>query len=75
MAKKRVCQACRDTHWVWVGERQLMCVRCPIPCYRCRAGGNGPYCENTPCSCECHCECSGLVDDKHLCPIHGANRE
>ncbi len=50
-----VCAACGDTHRVHVedhGER--MCTRCPTPCQKCRAGGNGPYCEHTPCGCECH---------------------
>lgn len=31
-----------------------MCTHCPVPCSKCRAGGNAAYCEATPCSCECH---------------------
>lgn len=36
------------------GTALVMCTRCPTPCQKCRAGGNGPYCENTPCVCVCH---------------------
>lgn len=50
-----VCSTCNDTHRMWLGERgYVMCTRCPSPCQRCRAGGDGPYCETTPCACDCH---------------------
>ena len=49
-----VCKTCNDTHTMMLDERQVMCTRCPTPCQKCRQGGMGPYCENTPCSCECH---------------------
>lgn len=55
-----VCTTCNDTHQMPLGEdddrRMVMCTRCPKPCQRCRAGGNGPYCERTPCSCVCHAQ-------------------
>jgi hypothetical protein len=37
-----------------MNEEGWMCTRCPVPCQQCRAGGNGPFCERTPCYCECH---------------------
>jgi len=54
-----VCKRCNDTHRMTLHsvsgeERLVMCTACPIPCQKCRAGGNGPFCENTPCPCECH---------------------
>lgn len=49
-----VCSRCKDTHFVEADVGRQMCTRCPVPCQKCRAGGNGPYCETTPCSCECH---------------------
>lgn len=56
----RVCSTCNDTHQMPFGgdgdRRMVMCTRCPTPCQHCRAGGNGPYCENTPCSCVCHAQ-------------------
>lgn len=52
--REPVCSDCNDTHWV-DGERgRQMCQRCPVPCQKCREGGNGPFCAETPCSCECH---------------------
>lgn len=52
---KIVCVACNDTHRVEVEDHGTqMCTRCPIPCTRCRAGGNGAFCASTPCSCACH---------------------
>lgn len=55
-AAKPVCDTCKDTHWMPFGEdrHDVMCTRCPTPCQECRAGGNGPYCEKTPCGCACH---------------------
>ena len=57
--RKPVCSTCNDTHQMTIhgeGEvdRVVMCTQCPVPCQRCRAGGNGPYCEKTPCDCACH---------------------
>ena len=55
-----VCSYCGDTHRVeyYDDERgqpvNRMCTHCPTPCQRCRQGGNGPYCESTPCACACH---------------------
>ena len=51
-----VCRACNDTHMVWHESRgqSFMCTSCPTPCQKCRSGGNGPYCEKTPCDCPCH---------------------
>lgn len=54
-----VCYACKDTHARTIRrdgyeDQVFMCTSCPTPCQKCRAGGNGPFCETTPCSCECH---------------------
>lgn len=51
-----VCKVCKDTHKMVfeTDGRSVMCTNCPVPCNKCRANGNGPYCEQTPCSCECH---------------------
>jgi hypothetical protein len=49
-----VCKTCNDTHRMSLDGRWVMCTRCPLPCQRCRFGGNGPYCETTPCACDCH---------------------
>jgi hypothetical protein len=55
-----ICSRCNDTHRMPAsdpgpfGDGTWMCTGCPVPCQRCRGGGNGPYCANTPCSCECH---------------------
>jgi hypothetical protein len=51
-----VCSVCNDTHRMELRDRDVMCTHCPTPCQDCRAGGNGPYCETTPCSCSCHRE-------------------
>lgn len=48
--RRFACEHCEDTHEVY----GRMCTRCPTPCQECRAGGNGPYCETTPCACPCH---------------------
>lgn len=50
--KKPVCDTCNDTHIM--NDKGWMCTRCPVPCQECRQGGNGAFCEHTPCSCECH---------------------
>lgn len=52
----QVCTSCNDTHRWPSGN---MCTACPRPCEKCRGKndlGNrtGPYCDETPCSCECH---------------------
>lgn len=55
--RKPVCKACNDTHQMpaWDSRGAIwMCNRCPGPCQRCHAGGNGPFCETTPCACEYH---------------------
>lgn len=70
-AKTPVCTICNDTHSMVLhrdgdADRVVMCTRCPVPCQRCRADGNGPFCETTPCPCECHR--SGVAvrrDDPH----------
>lgn len=58
-----VCTQCNDTHMMpWQEdvdgnyERKVMCTRCPVPCQKCRAGGNGAFCGETPCACNCHGE-------------------
>lgn len=48
------CQTCNDTHRMPLGDRQVLCTRCPRPCRDCARGGNGAYCSETPCSCQCH---------------------
>lgn len=57
--KKPVCDVCNDTHRMTrtkdCGDRyEVMCTSCPAPCRACRSGGNGPFCETTPCACSCH---------------------
>lgn len=53
-----VCSSCNDTHVMALGERDLMCTRCPTPCEACRGrtmfGVPTAYCASTPCSCSCH---------------------
>lgn len=53
-----VCSTCNDTHRMELGDRVVMCTRCPTPCEQCRqrAPGFGPgaYCGSTPCACACH---------------------
>lgn len=58
-----VCKTCNDTHRMTLSDgaeggdsRKVICTRCPVPCQRCRVGGNGPYCESMPCACACHDE-------------------
>lgn len=48
-----VCVACDDTQRMRT-EPSWACTSCPRPCGICRQGGNGPFCEHTPCICECH---------------------
>ncbi len=65
---KPVCDTCNDTHEMWLGteqrgdHRKVMCTHCPTPCQKCRQGGNGPYCTNTPCDCPCHIKKVDLGD-------------
>ncbi len=47
-----VCSTCNDTHRMSLGERDVMCTRCPTPCWGC--GKGGPFCTTTPCGCWCH---------------------
>ncbi len=49
-----VCETCNDTHRMDLSGAVVNCTRCPVPCQTCRRGGNGAYCEHTPCSCACH---------------------
>lgn len=57
-AKPVTCTHCRDTHRMQLGDREVMCTHCPLPCSKCasRASNNpsGPYCKTTPCRCACH---------------------
>lgn len=48
------CSSCGDTHRVTLGDREVMCTRCPVPCELCGGKPIGPYCTSTPCSCACH---------------------
>lgn len=50
------CSTCNDTHVMPLGDREVMCTRCPRPCERC---GNGPFCATTPCGCSCHAPAGG----------------
>lgn len=53
-----VCSTCKDTHTMTLGDREVMCTRCPTPCEQCRQRdtgyGPGAYCATTPCGCACH---------------------
>lgn len=49
-----ICSACNDTHTMTLRDRDVMYTHCPTPCQDCRAGGNGPFCATTPCTCGCH---------------------
>lgn len=49
-----VCSRCNDTHRMGPDGAPFMCTMCPVPCQECSSGGNGPYCETTPCKCACH---------------------
>lgn len=53
---KYVCDRCKDTHLMYLDDRKVLCIFCPLPCPKCRQGGLGSFCEETPCSCECHKE-------------------
>lgn len=61
-----VCKVCDDTHKVHseTTGRSFACTNCPIPCNRCRQGGNGPYCETTPCHCSCHRKARGSHSER-----------
>lgn len=56
------CTHCGDTRRMVVGEREVPCTRCPVPCATCRSGVGvpgrplGPYCAKAPCDCPCHPE-------------------
>lgn len=49
-----LCSTCNDTHWMMLGDREVMCTRCLVPCQQCRSDGYGPYCRTVPCDCVCH---------------------
>ncbi len=54
---KAICSTCDDTHLMTLGERMVMCTRCPLPCSSCRGSPMDPtaaYCAKTPCPCACH---------------------
>ena len=53
---KPVCARCNDTHAMSLDDREVMCTACPLPCDKCRLNGRGPYCAQTPCTCDCHPE-------------------
>lgn len=46
------CSTCNDTHRMSLGDREVLCTRCPTPCWDC--GKGGPFCLSTPCPCWCH---------------------
>ena len=48
------CSTCNDTHRMQLGERSVMCTRCPLPCQDCRGRDRDPYCATNPCKCACH---------------------
>lgn len=45
------CATCNDTHRMKLGEREVMCTSCPVPCEKCQLVA---YCKTSPCSCGCH---------------------
>lgn len=47
------CTTCGDTHTMTLGDRDVMCTHCPVPCDHCR-DWPGAYCTTTPCPCRCH---------------------
>lgn len=50
-----VCEHCDDTHTMQIGDRNVLCTRCPTPCRRCAShDGTGAYCARPRCSCSCH---------------------
>lgn len=69
-----VCSTCGDTHRMTLGDREVMCTRCPTPCEACRVrhrgSGAGAYCSATPCSCGCHARPEPVIaefsPDRHL---------
>jgi len=54
MSKFVCCDVCRDTHLMLLDGHKVPCTACPTPCEKCRKGGYGAFCAETPCSCECH---------------------
>ena len=51
-----ICETCNDTHRMALGEREVPCTRCPVPCSACcgdAAGFTSAYCATTPCPCPC----------------------
>lgn len=51
MTKAPTCATCGDTHRMTLGDREVPCTRCPLPCGHC---GFNAYCKTTPCPCACH---------------------
>ncbi len=48
------CSTCNDTHRMGLGDREVMCTHCPLPCKSCGGRPIGPFCVTTPCPCACH---------------------
>ena len=49
--REPVCATCNDSRRMSLGEREVLCTRCPRPCENCRSGG---YCRVPRCACKCH---------------------
>lgn len=47
------CATCDDSHRMTLGDRDVPCTHCPLPCLACKQPG-GAYCAATPCGCACH---------------------
>lgn len=55
IAQGPVCTRCNDTHRMQLGDREVACTFCPVPCQKCRGGGGlDAYCGAWPCPCACH---------------------
>lgn len=73
-----VCDTCQDTHMMTLGERTVMCTRCPTPCESCRQryknAGPGAYCASTPCGCACHgsIRLPSVLTNAHDVLVHAA---
>jgi hypothetical protein len=47
------CVICDDSHRMTLGDRDMPCTHCPLPCRACKRASSA-YCETTPCRCTCH---------------------